>query len=209
LKGRSRPPFRRALAEIESEICSGLITAFVRSEHARPAFTIVAMEKDREAELGGLPLHIRPDRVDELGAGTRIVIDYKTGEIGTGQWLGDRPEEPQLPIYALLLEADAIAFVQLRRAGIAWAGLARRDVGIPGVIEPAKLRRRNEKYADWAALRSAWQRRLLGMAAEILGGDARIHRGRGRRALAEGQWAMLTRIYESAGDDEAEEEAGE
>jgi hypothetical protein len=29
------------------------------------------------------------------------VIDYKTGEAKVAAWLGDRPDEPQLPMYAL------------------------------------------------------------------------------------------------------------
>lgn len=194
--------FARAIGQIESALCTAMLREFLRIELARPAFTIKAVERDREFSLGNLPLRVRPDRVDEMDSGMCMVIDFKTGATTKGSWLGDRPEEPQLPIYALALGATATAFVQLRRSGITWDGISAADVGIDGVMQPP-FRDNVHKYEDWTALQAAWRRRLLAMAKEILDGDARLHRY--RRDLAEGQWAMLTRIYDNVERDEAED----
>jgi probable DNA repair protein len=196
----AKSPVARIIREIEAEICGKLITALLDTEMARPDFQIASAEIDSDGELGGLPLRIRPDRVDQIDATTRLVIDYKTGSVSRGSWLGERPKEPQLPIYALLLDAQAIAFVQLRRSGITWTGVGEEHVRLNGIVVPSALRTPSDAFRNWAELRAAWQRRMLGMVEEIRAGDARLHRY--RRELAEGQWAMLTRVFEIPEADE-------
>jgi len=64
--------------------------------------------------------HIRIDRVDRLADGGVFVIDYKTGakKLTCSAWRGERPEEPQLPLYVLALrergdDVRAAAFANL------------------------------------------------------------------------------------------------
>jgi hypothetical protein len=56
-------------------------------------------EKEETIFINGLELNIRMDRVDTDADG-RLLIDYKTGLVKSNAWEGDRPAEPQLPIYA-------------------------------------------------------------------------------------------------------------
>ena len=43
------------------------------------------------------------DRLDRLPGGGYAIIDYKTGAVSPAQWEGDRPDAPQLPLYAATL----------------------------------------------------------------------------------------------------------
>ena len=55
-----------------------------------------------------------------------IIIDYKTGLAKPADWLTERPDAPQLPLYAILSQAprlEAVAFAQVR---------AGKDMGLHG-----------------------------------------------------------------------------
>jgi len=91
----------------------------------RPPFTVQSREETlRDVQIGPLRLDIRIDRVDlALGEGNsgqpsgEIILDYKTGTARPADWLGERPDEPQLPLYAVVsnnTNLAAIAFASVR-----------------------------------------------------------------------------------------------
>ncbi len=73
---------------------------------------------------------MRIDRVDRLLDGARVLIDYKTGA-ATADWRGERPDNPQLPVYALL-SPDALVAVAYAKVNAAESGFVaeseRRDI---------------------------------------------------------------------------------
>ncbi len=86
-------------------------------------FVVEEMEQLHAVELGGITFSIKMDRVDRLEDGRRILIDYKGGRVSRTSWQGERPEEPQLPLYATLLEqVSAVLFGQLRVDEVAYKG---------------------------------------------------------------------------------------
>ena len=70
----------------------------------------------REAGVAGIP-------------GGHAIIDYKTGDTRVSAWLGERPEEPQLPMYAMgtAEQVDAVVFARVKAGDFKFNGLARRD----------------------------------------------------------------------------------
>ncbi len=68
-----------------------------------------------EVAVGPLRLKLRIDRIDATDAGD-VLIDYKTGTASHKDWLTERPDEPQLPLYAMITDAPlaAIAFARIR-----------------------------------------------------------------------------------------------
>ncbi len=58
---------------------------------------------------------MRIDRIDEMPDGSLAVIDYKTSASvpSPSSWLGDRPSDPQLPLYALAVEQQGTADLPL------------------------------------------------------------------------------------------------
>ena len=100
----------------------------------RSDFEVIAIEDKRSVEIGGLVLSTRLDRVDEFGDGRRIIIDYKIRAPSVSTMLGERPEEPQLPLYLVTAEPDAVAvaFAQVRMGDMRFAALARDSDLLPG-----------------------------------------------------------------------------
>jgi probable DNA repair protein len=202
---RHADPAMRRIGEAERARLEALFRQFLRMERDRPAFTVASTEEPLGSRTGPesiarLQIRLRADRIDMLPDGRRLVIDYKTGGSlpSAADLCGPRPRAPQLPLYATLTDADAVAFVHVGAAGIRWFGVGHGSWGIPGIVEPAKLTRR--EVQDWGALRASWWMSLERLAGELLAGDFRVDRW--RRRDAQGQWAMATRIYELP-DDEA------
>jgi hypothetical protein len=86
-----------------------LLGKWLAVERGREAFVVESLEGEAQlARFSGLALKVRLDRVDRLADGSRVLIDYKTGSAAV-DWRGDRPDNPQLPIYALLQPQALVA----------------------------------------------------------------------------------------------------
>ena len=97
-------PFPEQWLELEVDRLTDLAKQWFQIEVKRPNFTVIATEKMVEVEVRGMKFRIRIDRIDELEPGMNVVIDYKTGYCSIKHVIGDRPEDPQLMIYALALQ---------------------------------------------------------------------------------------------------------
>lgn len=199
---RSRLPrhdtLLRAVVAQEAVRLRRLITTYLQQERQREPFTVVATEEvlslaAAPLNMRRLDLSLRLDRVDELADGRRLVLDYKTGRIGSGKDLwGARPRAPQLPLYAICADADAVAMVQISAAGTRWLGVGRGDWAIDGMKSPEKFT--DGTCSNWGVLRAAWWSALDRLAGEIVQGDFRVDRW--NLDAARGQWAMATRVFE-------------
>ena len=131
---------RRALrharfAAIEQSRLQRLVTEWLELEKARQPFSVLHREEKRRVRVGGIDIGIRADRVDVLEDGSLVVIDYKTGLNGPSRWEGERPDEPQLPLYAITAESDVsgVFFGTLRVGKVGFRGLAVAEGLVPGV----------------------------------------------------------------------------
>jgi ATP-dependent helicase/nuclease subunit B len=136
---------------------------------------VVAVEDKRAVAIGGLGFNARLDRVDELADGRRIVIDYKTGSTSAGSMLGERPDEPQLPLYLVATEPDAaaVAFAQVRAGDMKFSGLARDADLLPGVKAFADSNFR-DRHASWQDVVEAWRSDLARLAVAFAEGEAAV-----------------------------------
>jgi probable DNA repair protein len=167
---RRRPDaFGVAFTELERARLHRLLLALLDLERRRAPFEAVALEEKRALELGGLRLQARVDRIDALDDGRRVILDYKTGKAATGEWDGDRPDSPQLPLYAVTDagELAALAFVVLRAEEIAFKGLGAEAALLPGV--PAM-----ERPQEWGARLTQWRGILETLAAQFVAGHAPV-----------------------------------
>jgi len=168
------PKFR----ELERERLITQTMAWLHFEEQRSAFTVLKPEAERYIDLAGLRIHMRVDRIDETSDGARIMLDYKTGEPSTSGWFGERPDEPQLPLYALTEidaghEVAAVSFAQVRPGDVAFKGISQSADQLPGVAAVEK-HRQGRQYANWSALVDDWRQVLQSLAAEFVAGDARV-----------------------------------
>jgi len=187
------------LATLERIRLAKLAREWLEVEKARDPFTVVAMEDKRKLAVAGLALNGRIDRLDKLDAGGHALIDYKTGRPTPNDWLGARPDDPQLPLYALNAKEDvsAVAFAKLKTGEMRYMGFADRKDLIPDV-KPAK---------DWAALVEGWNKELEALGSGFAAGDARVDPKRSLQTCRYCDLQPLCRVYErlSALGDEGEE----
>ncbi|HET8551754.1 MAG TPA: PD-(D/E)XK nuclease family protein [Gammaproteobacteria bacterium] len=157
------------LCALERARLRGLLTQWLEIELARAPFEVTARETDAELTVGDMTLRFRIDRIDKLADGCEAVIDYKTGRVGGGVWDGDRPDEPQLPAYALARgdKVAAVLFASLRRGELGWRGIADDTTGIRPLYKGADAE-------DLAALRGEWRVTLDRLAAAFGDGEARV-----------------------------------
>lgn len=154
-------------AQLEQERLTHLIAEWLAQEKTRPAFSVVAIEQEVVLEFAGLPLRLRIDRIDELQNGEVILIDYKTGQPKLQSWLGERMDEPQLPLYAVTAtnQVAAIAFAQINAKAMKWIGTGELSIQHEGIF-PGKQ--------SWEQQLQDWQMHLHQLAADFIQGDVRV-----------------------------------
>ena len=125
-----------------------------------------------DAQLMGIPLKLRIDRIDRIGD-KRLVIDYKTGSIDGKALNSDSLTEPQLPIYALTANdeapVDGVMLAQLRSPDDLKVHL--RSNWANSVIAKRAHDNDVDSPEKWQAELGAWERALQGMAEGILAGN--------------------------------------
>jgi probable DNA repair protein len=155
----------------------------------RPPFTVQSREETlRDVPIGPLRLDIRIDRVDnveltqvskesddgnkpeEVHSAGEIILDYKTGPARPTDWLGDRPDQPQLPLYAVVANRSnlaAIAFASVRPGKeMGLQGYQSRDGILP---KAAKL-----KAASLQDQIREWREILTELANDFYSGQASV-----------------------------------
>lgn len=173
---RERPTILSGrFADIEKRRLVNLAREWLEEDRKRGAFTVIAVEDKRGMSIGGLALNARLDRVDETADGRRIVIDYKTGKATAAAMLGERPDEPQLPLYLLTAEsgAAALAFAQVRVGNMKYVGLARDGDLLPEIKSWAESKYR-ERHPAWPDVVAAWHADLARIAAGFAAGEAAV-----------------------------------
>lgn len=187
-------------AGLERRRLARLALAWLELERERAPFEVVARESAQRLSLGGVAVSTRIDRIDRLADGRRVVIDYKTGRQASYRaWFGERPEEPQLPVY-VSGEKDlaAVAFAQVRPGECAWSGLAAGPGLIPGVKAGTEVPEA-EGCTDWDALLQTWRVTLERLAQAFRAGDARVD-PRNAQVCQYCELGLLCRINELGGD---------
>ncbi len=145
-----------------------LLGPWLDMERTRPAFAVKLSEKNFEdVRIGPLRLSVRVDRVDVTEAG-ELLIDYKTGVASPNDWLTERPDAPQLPLYAVLAEEQVkgVAF------GLVRAG---KELGLKGYAAEAEMLAKAARMKMPFDMQvEEWRRVLEGLATAFHSGDARV-----------------------------------
>jgi len=196
-----RDLLRGRFRALEHERLAALGARWLALEEARAPFAVVAREAPCEARIGPLALRLRIDRMDRLAAGETFLVDYKTGEASPSAWFGERPDDPQLPLYALALDAPVagIAFACLKPGHLGFRGVAARSDLAAGVAPPERLAAaRRQGLETWEAVRARWAERLGALAADFAAGVADVDPKVPGQTCRHCDAAPLCRIHEHA-----------
>lgn len=211
--GSVTDPWQAACLAAEKRRLKARIAAWLEMEAGRQPFTVEACEQPlQDVPVGDLRLNLRADRIDLLADGSRLLVDYKTGIVSPSSWDGDRPEDPQLPLYAAYGNVDnvsGIVFARIRADKIEFDGRVRDARGQLSATARLKNALIRDPYSD--AMRDAWARGLKNLAAEFQNGLAIIQPL--PHACRNCGFQPLCRVRElhlaAAAVDEEDEEAGD
>jgi ATP-dependent helicase/nuclease subunit B len=192
-----------AYVTVQRERLRRLLRPWLEHELMRPNFLVKQREEKADnVQIGPLHLSLRVDRVDETEGG-ELVIDYKTGRVSTTDWLSERPDAPQLPLYAVMSDAarlGGVAFARLRVGKeMGWKGFAARD-GV--LLKPGKL-----KTESFAAQVEEWREVLTKLAEQFAAGEAGVDPKSYPKTCTYCGQRLLCRVVGAAL--EAQEEQGE
>ena len=162
-------PWTRAFLAVVQERFIRLLMNWLHLELERGPFETIAQEQEETITVGPLQLKLRPDRIDKVDNGL-VYIDYKTKySLSTDDWLGSRPDAPQLPLYTLLTEPGQVrglAFARLRPGkDLGWISLA----DTPGIFPDKK----NSNH-DLQNEASNWREELARLAQDFANGQTEV-----------------------------------
>lgn len=170
----SDDPWQTAYLNSEKERLCRLLAEWLGKEAQRLPFAVEACERKLEdVRVGELKLNLRIDRIDKLAAGGRVLIDYKSAKVTKSSWDGERPDEPQLPLYAAFGNVDELQ-------GVLYAQLRANELAFVGRVRDSKktfqteLPRGSSTDSFDAQVREGWMPSLLALAKGFVDGDASV-----------------------------------
>jgi len=168
-------PKNSRFLKIEKKRLEILLTQWLELEKMREPFIVSAIEQKKEINIGKLVVRTRIDRVDTLANKEKVLIDYKTGKPTIGSWFGERPDEPQLPLYSIAEEDPiaAIAYAQVRTDAMQFKGIANDKDIIPNVDDISDFDD-DEIEATMQAQIKQWKQTLEKLANSFCNGDAEV-----------------------------------
>ncbi len=168
--------FTGRFTQLETGRLKTLINEYLMLERERQPFTVKGSEQWHQFTFNNIEIRTRIDRIDQLVDGRYVIMDYKTGDPKLTAWFDERPDEPQLPLYAITSEGEiaAIVFAKLKRGETAYVGLAQEDDLLPNVTTVNNTRGIKDIVSDWDTLFTQWKDTLNRLAINFREGDARV-----------------------------------
>lgn len=162
-------PFREQLRLAEAQRLGQVIQRWLEVEKKRETdFKVLTTEQEANVHISRLPMRLRADRIDQLENGKLVIIDYKSGRPKQGDLNTQRPNEPQLLVYAAALGSDVegLYFAKLRPREEGAIGYGRRPHFGDKCEVPEK---------DWNLQLQEWSETVYKLAREFETGYAAVN----------------------------------
>ncbi len=167
--------FTARFSALERDRLTQLLHAWLEVERRRHPFTLVSCEERRSVSIGGLVVDLKADRIDRLDDdGREMIIDYKSSDSRARAWFGERPDEPQLPLYAVThpRPVAALAFARLRPDGCGLEGVSDGVAVAKGVIDIEG--KREADRGEWREQLAQWRKVVEALASDFRDGRAEV-----------------------------------
>ena len=189
--------------DLETERLKTLLRKWIDVELERGPFVVRKREVEENFNLEGLPVSARIDRIDETDKGEKVLIDYKTGKCSKNDWLTERPREPQMLLYTLADDFDAIAYASVKFGDFKFVGTSEDENVLPGVrsfSNDKKWKEHMDGINNLSELKDRWKTTLVSLSKGFMKGEAQVDPDKNRKGnLAPCTYCELTslcRIYE-------------
>lgn len=153
-------------ARLEQQRLARLLEEWLEYEKRREPFEVLPREEEQYVEASGIRAKVKIDRIDRPPDGREIIIDYKTGHPTVHDWEGSRPNEPQVPLYAVTRNHGSriagVLFGQIRPGEMRFRGLVDDTVVLPSA-DSADLA---EQVANWEEVLNSLGEQFLAGRAE-------------------------------------------
>jgi ATP-dependent helicase/nuclease subunit B len=175
-------------AELERVRLAKLANEWLDIERARAPFEVAAIEQQRDLKVAGLEMQSRIDRMDRIAGGGHALIDYKTGMVNIRYWDGPRPDDPQLPLYAVVApeQLTAVVFAKLKAGEMRFLGHSAAPHVMPKV----------EMHADWPQLVAQWKQTVEALGESVMRGGANVDPKEDLKTCRRCDLQTLCRVYE-------------
>lgn len=170
--------FSDLMLEIEQTRLIKLIKQTIDIEKQREHFKIVGLEQKQKYNFEHFTVHMKADRIDQLDNGEYVVIDYKTGLPTMSSWFGERPKEPQLPLYSIIQSNTAhLIFAQVRLNNCIYKGISQDAESFSPNIKTVKnFEKTNYDFqaSNWSAQQQQWKITIDQLANDFAMGKAAV-----------------------------------
>ncbi|HTH52884.1 MAG TPA: PD-(D/E)XK nuclease family protein, partial [Edaphobacter sp.] len=199
-------PWEQAYVELQFARLKSLLAPWLELELQRSPFEVKFSEEEtKDVHIGPLRLNLRVDRIDVTESG-EVILDYKTGSAKSADWQGERPDEPQLPLYAVHANAGQS---DARLTDIAFAHIrAGKDMSLEGYatkVTPEKqsLKRPSTPFEEQLI---EWHRILEDLAIAFYRGEAYVDPKNYPTTCTHCAQRILCRLNTAAFDEDIDEE---
>ena len=200
--------FTPRFTELECNRLAHLLAQWLLIEKQRAPFVVLASERQQAVTMGGISVNAKIDRMDVLEDGTQVIIDYKTNLPNVKHWFGDRPEEPQLPLYCAASgqNVKSVFFAQIRLGDMAFKGLSASEGVAAGIAAFAETDIGKE-FGTWEQMLVSWKSVLDRLGEDFKQGKAAVDPKRFPKTCAYCDLGPLCRISELSNIGLLDEEA--
>lgn len=164
--------------QLEQQRITQLLNQWLSLERERADFSIKYLETHHTWRYAQLELTLRIDRIDQLADGSLMIMDYKTtNHCRLARWSGERPDEPQLPLYYQLIHAldnhtvSGVAFAQIRIEDHKLIG-AGDEHCLETSLAFDKVHQKTLQTNTWQQLTQQWLTVLTTLADDFIHGKA-------------------------------------
>jgi ATP-dependent helicase/nuclease subunit B len=196
LFSKKRPlVFKTHFIDIERRRLQTLLKNVINLEKQRPIFMQTQHESKRQLTLGKLSFTLRIDRLDQLNDNQSMIIDYKTGVPNKIDWLEERCDYPQLPLYCLSYPdtVRSFAIMHLRSNKISLQGISAEESAMQQ-LTPLKKLKTSLILKHWSDLLTHWQISLEKLAIEFQQGVAEVNPKHGANTCRHCNLQLLCRV---------------
>lgn len=168
-------PKQETLIALEKSRLKQLSRQWLEIEKQRPPFEVHFTEEKTHISLNDISFEMRIDRIDKISDDQLLILDYKSGKNNsTHFWFGERPDDPQLPLYAMhdATRTVGIAFAQINTTDSKFIGLSRTDLNIAGIKPLSKMK--GYEHLSWEDQIEQWRTELERLSLAYLEGFANV-----------------------------------